>query len=196
MAVRCKTEAFKYVQPVWKIRGVGGCLAVMAQWQSTGGSSQRCPGFDSRRLLAFSLSSIYPQKKTKFLYALRMRKTTKHGFFPYGENFSGWPLTEFWGHILKGCLIISSVRHDALSRLIFINQHFRSLVCLSKAKETNSQLCTGTYLPSGICHTAQQAVASYYSFYLHMHADSIHLSLARLGDTKPTWETWMELQSS
>ena len=27
----------------------------MAQWQSTGGSSQRCPGFDSRWLLALSL---------------------------------------------------------------------------------------------------------------------------------------------
>ena len=26
--------------------GVGGCPAVVAQWQSTGGSSQRCPGFD------------------------------------------------------------------------------------------------------------------------------------------------------
>ena len=32
---------------------VGGCPAVVAQWQSTGGSSQRCPGFDSRRLPAF-----------------------------------------------------------------------------------------------------------------------------------------------
>ena len=38
---------------------IGGCLAVMAQWQSTGGSSQRCPGFDSRQLLAFSLYSIF-----------------------------------------------------------------------------------------------------------------------------------------
>ena len=34
---------------------VGGCLAVVAQWQSTGGSSQRCPG----RLLAILLSSIF-----------------------------------------------------------------------------------------------------------------------------------------
>ena len=32
---------------------IGGCPAVVAQWQSTGGSSQRCPGFDSRRLPAF-----------------------------------------------------------------------------------------------------------------------------------------------
>ena len=37
----------------------GGCPAVVAQWQSTGGSSQGCPGFDSRRLLGFSLSSIF-----------------------------------------------------------------------------------------------------------------------------------------
>ena len=32
---------------------VGGCPTVVAQWQSTGGSSQRCPGFDSQRLPAF-----------------------------------------------------------------------------------------------------------------------------------------------
>ena len=25
----------------------GGCPAVVAQWQSTGSSSQRCPGFNS-----------------------------------------------------------------------------------------------------------------------------------------------------
>ena len=30
-----------------------------AQWQSTGSSSQRCPGSNSQWLLAFSLSSIY-----------------------------------------------------------------------------------------------------------------------------------------
>ena len=35
---------------------VGGCPAVVAQWQSTGGSSHRCPRFDSWP--AFSLSSI------------------------------------------------------------------------------------------------------------------------------------------
>ena len=38
---------------------VGGRPAVVAQWQSTGGSSQRCPGFDSRSLPAFSLFSIF-----------------------------------------------------------------------------------------------------------------------------------------
>ena len=32
---------------------VGGCPVAVAQWQSTGGSSWRCPGFDSRLLLAF-----------------------------------------------------------------------------------------------------------------------------------------------
>ena len=42
-----------------RIVRVGGCLAVMAQWQSTGSSSQKCPGFDSRQLPAFSLSSIF-----------------------------------------------------------------------------------------------------------------------------------------
>ena len=47
------------VQYIQRIVRAGGCPAVVAQWQSTGGSSQRCPGFDSRRLPAFSLSSIF-----------------------------------------------------------------------------------------------------------------------------------------
>ena len=34
---------------------VSGCLAVVAQWQSSGGSSQWCLGFDYWRLLAFSI---------------------------------------------------------------------------------------------------------------------------------------------
>ena len=29
--------------------GVGGCPITVAQWQSTGGSSQRYPGFDSHQ---------------------------------------------------------------------------------------------------------------------------------------------------
>ena len=29
---------------------ISGCPAVMAHWQSTGGSSQRCPGFDYQPL--------------------------------------------------------------------------------------------------------------------------------------------------
>ena len=40
------------------VRGCG-CPAVMAQWQSTSGSSQRRPGFDYWWLPAFSLSSIF-----------------------------------------------------------------------------------------------------------------------------------------
>ena len=32
-------------------------LSLLMQWQNTGGSSQRCPGFDSQQLLDFSLSS-------------------------------------------------------------------------------------------------------------------------------------------
>ena len=40
-------------QYTWKIVRVGGCWAVLAQWQSTGGSSQRCPGWDSQGMLAF-----------------------------------------------------------------------------------------------------------------------------------------------
>ena len=46
-------------QDIYRIVRVGGCLAVVAQWQSNGGSSQRCPGFHSWQLLAFSLSSIF-----------------------------------------------------------------------------------------------------------------------------------------
>ena len=42
-----------------KIVRVGGSPVVVAQWQSTGGSSERCPGFDSRRLPAFSVSFIF-----------------------------------------------------------------------------------------------------------------------------------------
>ena len=38
--------------------GCDGWWLSSCQWQSTGGSSQRYPGFDSRRLSAFSLSSI------------------------------------------------------------------------------------------------------------------------------------------
>ena len=36
------------VQYIQRIVRVGGCPVVIAQWRSTGGSSQRCPGFDSR----------------------------------------------------------------------------------------------------------------------------------------------------
>ena len=39
------------VQYMYRIVKAGGCPAVVAQWQNTGGSSQRCPGFDSWRLL-------------------------------------------------------------------------------------------------------------------------------------------------
>ena len=37
--------------------GVGGFLAIMAQW--LGGSSQSCPGFDSQWLPTFSLPFIF-----------------------------------------------------------------------------------------------------------------------------------------
>ena len=44
-----------------RIVRVGSCPAVVAQWQSVGGSSQRCPGFDSRRLPAFHFPPFSPQ---------------------------------------------------------------------------------------------------------------------------------------
>ena len=49
------------------LRG-GGCPAVVAQWQSTGGSSQRCPGFDSRRLPAFFTFLYFRLITSKFIY--------------------------------------------------------------------------------------------------------------------------------
>ena len=39
---------------------VGGHLAVVAYWQSTSGSIQRCPGFDSWQLPAFHFSFLSP----------------------------------------------------------------------------------------------------------------------------------------
>ena len=49
----------------------GGCLAVGAQWENTGGSSQRCPGFDSQRLSVFFLFS------SKFLYFQREARSSE-----------------------------------------------------------------------------------------------------------------------
>ena len=40
----------------------------MAQWQSTGGSSQRCPGFNSRRLPAFFTFLYFRLITSKFIY--------------------------------------------------------------------------------------------------------------------------------
>ena len=36
------------------------CPAVVAQWQTTGGLSQWCPGFNSQRLLAFHFPLFSP----------------------------------------------------------------------------------------------------------------------------------------
>ena len=55
------------VQYLWRIVRVGGRLAVVAQWQSTSGSSQRCPGFDSQQLLPFSLH-YFRLITSKFMY--------------------------------------------------------------------------------------------------------------------------------
>ena len=55
----CQVYHLPPVQYIQRIVRVGSCPAVVAQWQSAGGSSQRCPGFDFRWLPAFSLSSIF-----------------------------------------------------------------------------------------------------------------------------------------
>ena len=52
-------------------RGLWGLVvgpAVVAQWQSTGGSRQRCPGFKSQWVLAFSLSLYFCLITSKFIY--------------------------------------------------------------------------------------------------------------------------------
>ena len=49
-------SAVHIVQYIQRIVRAGGFPAVVGQWH---GSSQRCLGFDSRRLPAFSLSSIF-----------------------------------------------------------------------------------------------------------------------------------------
>ena len=59
--------------------GVGGCLVVVAQCQNTGSSNQRCPGFDSWRQQAFSLSSI---SKSLYRMALCIISTTRYHHSP------------------------------------------------------------------------------------------------------------------
>ena len=56
------------VQYIQRIVRVGGCPAVVAQWQSTGGSSQRCPGFNSRQLPAFFTFFYFCLITSKFIY--------------------------------------------------------------------------------------------------------------------------------
>ena len=72
----------------------GGCPAVVAQWQSTGGSSQRCPGFDSTagfftflyfRLITSKFIYLVPGLLTLFLVVeqpLLHPKVHKHPAHP------------------------------------------------------------------------------------------------------------------
>ena len=77
--LRCVTEAFStHVQYTWRIVRVSGCLAVIAQWQSTGGSSQRYPGFGSRWLLAFFTFLYFHLRTFKFLYFQREARCSEH----------------------------------------------------------------------------------------------------------------------
>ena len=57
---------------------VAGCPAVVAQWQSTGGSSQRCPGFDSRRLPAFFTFLYFRLITSNFLYFQLEARYSQH----------------------------------------------------------------------------------------------------------------------
>ena len=60
---------------------VGGCPSVVAQWHSTGSSSQRCPGFDSQWLPAFSISSILPSSHLN-LFISSLRQDTLNNYVP------------------------------------------------------------------------------------------------------------------
>ena len=72
--------------------GVGGCPAVVAQWQSTGYTSQvswvrlhgDCQAFFPFRLSTSNLSLF--QREARVL-SIKAVKTTQHGFSPDGENF-------------------------------------------------------------------------------------------------------------
>ena len=49
-----------HMQDIWTIVGVGGCPAVVAQWQSIGGSRQRCPGFAPGDCWPFNFPLFWP----------------------------------------------------------------------------------------------------------------------------------------
>ena len=59
-----------------RFMSVDGCLAVVAQWQSTGSSSQWYPGFNSRQLPVFSLSSILASKHLNSFISARATTCT------------------------------------------------------------------------------------------------------------------------
>ena len=62
------------MQYIWRIVSIGGCPAVVAQWQSAGGSSRRCPEFNC----VTHLHAVYPsgythvQNRSKFLVTIRL----------------------------------------------------------------------------------------------------------------------------
>ena len=53
-------------------------MALMAQWQSTGGSSQRCPWFNSQWLPVFSLSSVFDLNSLMIIVAMAIWFTVLH----------------------------------------------------------------------------------------------------------------------
>ena len=78
--------------------------AVVAQWQSTEGSSQRCPGFDSCRLPVFSLTSIFASEHPNSFINLIG--------FPHSGQWSGSRsrLTPFARQPRHGSLLVSRER--------------------------------------------------------------------------------------
>ena len=72
------------VQYIYRIVRAGGCPAVVAQWQSTGGSSQRCPGFDSRWLPAFFTFLYFCLITSSFLYFQLEARYSQHLEFHLG----------------------------------------------------------------------------------------------------------------
>ena len=68
----------------------------MAQWQSTGGSSQRCCGFDSWQLLALSLFLYFHLITSKFIYFQCEARCSEHIC-----TLFNYPIQVIWKRLYK-----------------------------------------------------------------------------------------------
>ena len=66
----------QYTYRIVKV-AIGGRPTVVDQWQRTGDSSQRCPGFDSRRLPAFTFLD-HRLITSKFIYFQHEARCSEH----------------------------------------------------------------------------------------------------------------------
>ena len=124
------------VQYIQRIVRVGGCPAVMAQWQSTGGSSQRCPGFDSQRLLAFFTFLYFRLITSKFIYSLMHLKN-------YQREINATNMCELHSCTLHLFMQISvyilTCAHNFVC--IHVNSWHGSVSVLSRQLQKGSQCC-------------------------------------------------------